>query len=138
MEEVSQTRRKRPFSVYVIIVMLILQILGNSVDVIRVRLGLNPLILPNLDHHLYVTVLNSAVVIVVLGVCLGLFLLRRWAWTAAMILIGVSLIYNIIHYLGGGQPYISMLIDVISVFYLNQRNVQAAFEGRLARPEMIA
>ncbi len=130
--------RKRPFGVYAIIVLLLLHVLSNSIDLLRVRLGLPPLILPNLEDELTITMLNVVVVAAIVAVSFGLFFLRRWAWIAAMILIGGSLGYSIIHYLGGGQPYVAMLLDVASVFYLNQRSVQAVFEGRTARPEAIA
>jgi hypothetical protein len=40
--------------------------------------------------------------------------------------------------LNGGQPFASMLLDVVSVFYLNLRNVQLAFENRPAPPEAVA
>ena len=52
-----------------------------------------------------------------------------------MILIGFNLLYGIVYYLNGGQPFVSLLLDVISVFYLNQSTVQAAFEHRPAPPE---
>lgn len=130
--------RKRPFGVYAIIVLLLLHVLSNSIDLLRIHLGLPPLILPNLEDELIVTVLNVVVVAAIMAVCLGLFFMKRWAWIAAMILIGGSLGYSIIHYLNGGQPYVALLLDVVSVFYLNQRSVQAAFEGRTARLEAIA
>ncbi len=135
--ESSPAKRRRPFGVYVIIVLLLLNLLTNTFDVLRVRLGLPPLILPNLGNEAYITVLNSLIVAVVATVCMGLFLLKRWAWITAMILIGFSLVYNIVHYLNGGQPFVSMLLNVLSVFYLNLRNVQMAFENRPAPPETV-
>lgn len=135
-QETMPARRRRPFGVYAIIALLILQLLGNSLDVLRLRLGLMPLVLPNLDNLFYITILNGATIAIVAVICVGLFLFKRWAWIAAMIVIGISLIYTIVLYLGGGQPFASMFIAVVSVFYLNQRNVQAAFEGRTVRPEV--
>lgn len=134
----EHSKRKRPFGVYAIIILLILHILSNSADVLRVRLGLPPLVLPNLDNQLIITALNATSVAIIVAVCIGLFFLKRWAWIAAMILIGCSLGYGIIRYLGGGQPFVAMVLDVISVFYLNQRNVQAAFEGREVGPRATA
>ena len=75
------------------------------------------------------------IIAAILAVSIGLFLLKRWAWIGVMILIGFNLLYGIVYYLNGGQPFVSLLLDVISVFYLNQSTVQAAFEHRPAPPE---
>jgi hypothetical protein len=136
--ENQPTRHRRPFGVYAVIVLLLLNLLSNSFDVLRVRLGFAPLVLPNFDNLAVITVLNGVIIAIVVIVCIGLFLLKRWAWITAMILIGFSLVYTIVHYLNGGQPFASMLLDVVSVFYLNLRNVQLAFENRPAPPEAVA
>ena len=90
---------------------------------------------PDLDNSLPLVVVIAITIAAILAVSIGLFLLKRWAWIAVMILIGFNLLYGIVYYLNGGQPFVSLLLDVISVFYLNQSTVQAAFERRPAPPE---
>ena len=54
-----------------------------------------------------------------------------------MVLIGIGLVYNIWNYLEGTPLFANMLINVLAVFYLNERSVQAYFEqppGGEARP----
>lgn len=60
----------------------------------------------------------------------GLWLMRRWAWVATMIWTGVSLAIGLITYYQGTPNYFSMIFNVLIVLYLNQREVQLAFETR--------
>jgi uncharacterized membrane protein (DUF2068 family) len=59
----------------------------------------------------------------------GLWYLRRWAWTLYMMRLGMSMIINLqAHFAGAADVnYIYMAMDVVIVFYLNQRDVQRAF-----------
>ena len=134
----TPTQPKRPFGVYAIIALLLLRVLSISLDLERIRQGLTPLTLPDLDNSSSLVVVIAITIAAILAVCIGLFLLKRWAWIAVMILIGINLLYGIVYYLNGGQPFVSLLLDVISVFYLNQSTVQAAFERRPAPPEVTA
>jgi hypothetical protein len=45
-----------------------------------------------------------------------------------MILTGIGLAFTIWSYFQGTPNYLPMLIDVVIVFYLNQRDVQQYFE----------
>ena len=129
---------KRPFGVYAVIALLLLRVLSIFLDLERVRLGLTPLTLPEMDKSSSIVVVIAITIAAILAVCIGLFLLKRWAWIGVMILIGINLLYGIVYYLNGGQPFVSLLLDVISVFYLNLSTVQAAFEHRPAPPEVPA
>ena len=133
----TPVRTRRPFGVYAIIALLTLRALAVYLDLVRVRQNLFPLVLPPLRNETTVTVLVGAILLVVAVIIIGLFLLQRWAWIAAMILIGVNLLTAIIDYLSGGDPFTAMLLDVVSVFYLNQQGVQAAFERQPAAGEMV-
>ena len=63
----------------------------------------------------------------------GFLALRRWAWIATMLLIGIALAHGIWLYRHGHPRYIHMVLNVVIVFYLNQRGVQEAFERRAPR-----
>jgi carbon starvation protein CstA len=68
----------------------------------------------------------------------GLLTKQRWAWVMTMIIIGISLLIGILEYFQESPRYINMLIGVIIVFYLNERNVRRVYdptvkgEGRTA------
>jgi uncharacterized membrane protein (DUF2068 family) len=70
-----------------------------------------------------------AVAIIVSSVAFGIGLLtgRRWGWVGAIVLSGISLAFAIGGWWDGHPAYTSMLINVIAVFYLNQRDVRAIF-----------
>jgi hypothetical protein len=71
----------------------------------------------------------AALVVVVV---IGFLALRRWAWIAAMLMMGVALAHGIWLYRHGQPRYLHMALNVATVFYLNQRSVQEAFERRSA------
>jgi len=58
---------------------------------------------------------------------IGLLTGRRWGWVGAIVLSGISLAFAIGGWWDGHPAYTSMLINVIAVFYLNQRDVRAIF-----------
>ena len=64
-----------------------------------------------------------------LGV-LGLLLQKRWGWIITMILTGFGLFFTIWSYFQDTPRYFPMLIYVIMVLYLNQRDVQQVFRER--------
>lgn len=127
---------KRPFGVYAIIALLSIRALAVYLDLVRMREHLSPLVIPNLQNNTYNTALVSVFLVAAAAICVGLFLLKRWAWIAVMILIGANLLVAIVAYFNGDQPFAPMLLDVISVFYLNQQSVQTAFEGGAAPQEV--
>lgn len=136
MTPATSAKIRRPFGLYAIIALLALRALAVYVDLARVRQNLIPLNVPDLQDDTANTALVGALLLAVAAICVGLFLLKRWAWIAAMILIGINLLAAIVYYVEGGEPFAAMVFDVFSVFYLNQQSVQAAFEGRPAPREM--
>ena len=63
----------------------------------------------------------------------GLWRLRRWAWVLLMIRLGISMAVDLLAFYAGTPPYLSMVSNVVIVFYLNQQSVQQAFhESRTA------
>jgi hypothetical protein len=59
----------------------------------------------------------------------GLVLHQRWAWVLAIISAGAILAIDIGWWFAGEPRPISMLLNCIAVFYLNQRDVRVALRG---------
>lgn len=61
---------------------------------------------------------------------IGLWRLARWAWTLTMLTIGFSLANLLYRYFQEDPLYLNMVLNVLMVFYLNQRDVQRVFLPR--------
>ncbi len=57
----------------------------------------------------------------------GMWTLQPGAWFATMFLQGLYLLAQLYDYGQGDRPYGNLLITVLTVFYLNQRDVQLVF-----------
>ena len=129
----QQPARKRPFGIYAIIVLLLLNALSLVVDSARSTLSLSTLTQAAIDDLFILRTVEYPLALLLLIVALGIWLLRRWAWVATMILIGVGMAICIMRYARGAPLYTAMALDVLTVFYLNQRDVQNLFTRRRAR-----
>jgi uncharacterized membrane protein (DUF2068 family) len=68
----------------------------------------------------------------------GLLRYKRWAWVLVMLMTGGQLAVDLWQYFAAGdRPYVSMLLNIATVFYLNQSEVQRAFGQRPARPRLL-
>ncbi len=139
---------KRPFGIYAIIFLFLLFAAVAGFDIVRLRFGLPTTLLmqiaeivpessslvglPRLFFHdaNVLVYINIVVIFVTVLTAVGLWLRWRGAWVLAMVLIGIGLVYNIWSYLEDTPIYANMLINVLAVFYLNERSVQAYFEQR--------
>lgn len=65
----------------------------------------------------------------------GILRLRAWAGLMALIAQGMNLFGELVSYTRGSANYLSMLVSVIIVFYLNQRDVRNAFSVALHRED---
>lgn len=79
------------------------------------------------------TGISNGLVAVFLGlinlvIAVALSRLRHWAWIGALALQGVSLIAALMAYLSQRPNYISMVLGVVLVLYLNQSEIQVAFQ----------
>jgi hypothetical protein len=134
--------RKRPFGVSVIIFMLILYVLLFCISLLslfKMPFGEFTLDIFQTVNPMYTPVLLILVILIGLVLIGGLFQLQRWAWVLVMILTGFSMLSDLWGYLYGNYSFLSMLINIAIVFYLNQREVQRAFSNRTdARPDHAA
>jgi hypothetical protein len=62
-----------------------------------------------------------------LVVSLGLFRLKWWAWLLAMTMEGLNLASALIAYGVGHPEYVTMVVGIVTVLALNQREVRQAF-----------
>jgi hypothetical protein len=67
---------------------------------------------------------------IILGV-IGLLSFRRWGWVLTMVIVGFGLLVELIRVAIGQPDHLSLLLLVISAFYLNQRSVRAMAGGNL-------
>lgn len=123
-ETSDPSQRKRPFGVNVLVLLGVANLLTLSVILL-----LDPVIDP--EGAIVQDALDALFVLLMAipsGVGLfGLFFLKPWGWSLAMIVAGVNLAVLIWGALFGTPEYFVMLIQIASVFYLNQREVRLAF-----------
>jgi hypothetical protein len=138
--EVPKAPRKRPFGLYAITLLLFINGTLIALDVSRsyvslgITMGLPRPALPGLSSS---DVDRLARFLTAAGyylVAIGIWTLRRWGWTALMILIGVALGEGIIRYIRSEPRYLIMLFNVLIVLYLNQRSVQRLFRRTESPP----
>lgn len=128
---------RRPFGLNAIIVIQLLLVLFSAS-----LLALAGLVVwlsyTNADESLLIKLdlsfdelVTLALMFVVNLVCaVGLWQRRRWAWLLTMLQLGLFMLSDLRSYFGGAAPEAyawSMLLNVLMVFYLNQREVQAIF-----------
>ncbi len=124
--------RRRPFGLKAIIFLLILRVVLSFV------LGLLIVVIaPQLDRiaidspvdltirDFIIQGINLAVTPVIIY---GLWRFRGWAWNGIMIVLALSMAIDLIYFVAIRPNYISMLLNVLMVFYLNQQEVKALFE----------
>ena len=126
----TQEKVKRPFGIYAIIVLQLLNVVANFFDFVRLQLVMTTFALPNVNDMRVIGLVNILIVALLLFVVWGLWRLKYWAWFSTMVLAGIALIFGIWQYWHGGTPYVDLLINVLIVFYLNQHDLRQLFEGR--------
>lgn len=144
---------RRPFGVYVLVVILLLGMAAATLEIFRVqsrlvgiwaeaddilrdRSGLVTLAGQLIEDPLLLTIVNSAIILIWVTVIAGLWLLHRWAWLLLMIITGITLTFALFRYFTDNPDYISMFTNVAVAFYLNDHSVQRAFSRR--KPEVVA
>jgi hypothetical protein len=124
---------KRPFGVSVIVLMIAAYILFTaSVFYLSIK-SQDSSISAQLVQIMNPTEIRAVLVaelIILLAIAIGLWRLRQWAWFLLMIWVGIQMFFDLMDYFYGHHIHASMLISVIIVFYINQREVKKAFSGK--------
>jgi hypothetical protein len=77
-----------------------------------------------------VTAIVLILVAIRVAIIAGFWFLKRWGWVLLMVQLGLVMLVDLYAYLSGSPHYFSMVNSVLVVFYLNQRDVQQAFQAR--------
>ncbi|MDX1435393.1 MAG: hypothetical protein R3335_01185 [Anaerolineales bacterium] len=122
----KEEQRRRPFGLYMIVVLQVLIAVVLVLSLSGVERA-DPYLRALVQNPLYYTYVGWGLVIaLVLGV-IGMLRLRRWGWVLTMVITGLGLIFSIWSYFEGNFNYVAMIVNIMIVFYLNQRDVQAPF-----------
>jgi hypothetical protein len=129
MTEPAETRpsRARPLGVVVIAIFLVL----DAVLVVTERafgwtFSSRAELVP--DPEGWIAALITGLVILRIVAAVGLWLGWRRGWVLAFLLVGVSLVVDLMLYWNGQKIYHRMAIDVVLALYLNQGAVREYFE----------
>lgn len=135
----ERKRRRRPFGVYVIITLQLFSIVAGLFVFAAEYLAFNypelnidlELGFPLSGPEFWIANLQLAIVLVLSVISvIGLWRMQRWAWYLTMLELGFSMVINISMYFNGNANYVDMFLNVLTVFYLNQKDVQRAFVRR--------
>lgn len=146
-EEDLRETPKRPFGVYMIVLLLVVGMFSAVLEIIRLRTGLtgvwvvaDALLLDFSGLVLLATrlvsnpsILTAVHVLIIVAwaiLIIGLWFLRRWAWLSSMVFAGIALTFALFRYFEGDPNYFGMLSNVAAAFYLNDRSVRRAYAHR--------
>lgn len=127
----SPWSRQRSFGLKAIIALQIVQVvIGLAVFILFVVEF--PQLRASLESDVTLVMLFPLLLYLVVGLlrgvaAVGLWRFQRWAWVMTMTLLALSMALDIVSYFNGQTFYFSMFVNVILVFYLNQRDVQHLF-----------
>ena len=129
-------RVQRPFGLKAIVALLLVQAIAGAVVVAAYVLGSqNPLA----QLSTISTTLSAASVLVIsqlalaplrLAAAIGLWRIHHWAWLLTMMVLAYTLASEIIAFFLTQPNFLMMVLGVVTVFYLNQREVQDLFADR--------
>ncbi|MFO7634297.1 MAG: hypothetical protein R6W76_17240 [Caldilinea sp.] len=131
----SSRRNRRPFGLYMILILLTLQ--GLIGVLLTSVFGLGLLLLPGetwaeYDVQLFELIEPLILLLITLVVLVGLWRYRAWGWYGMMLLLAYWMATDAIGYFTGSPAFGSMLLSVAMVFYLNQREVRDLFDTTVA------
>lgn len=128
MTEQTDQQRKRPFGLIAIIILQVVQtavwagvLYATTVPEYRIMLE------EFIDISALAYSIQMGSVLLLLVALPAVWLLKRWGWILLMIQLGISLSMGIWQYFAGSPNYVTMVLNVVIVFYLNQRDVQRLF-----------
>lgn len=125
--------RRRPAALYILVALmvfksvLILLVLGGAFTLNDGPIS-DALRMPGVGAAIRATPGAAGVLIIVAAVLLvsALMLLagKRTGWLLAMVITGVSVAIDIVAFLAGTGSELWMFLNVVTVFYLNQRDIR--------------
>ena len=130
----TRPRQRLPFTLYILAGLLLIKALlitmvvagSSAVDVLRPVLGFSDatrLLETVRDTTGAGAVLLFFALLLVVSV-IGMLSRRRIGWLLAMVITGLFVALDIYGHLNDAANYIWMLLNIITVFYLNQRDVR--------------
>lgn len=139
----SETR-VRPRSVVILIVLQVIQslgLIGYSLYLVSFggwRNANDPAHIISYLPFVFFSEATSAIMFMVLGILtfiitISLYMLRRWAWVAAMAIQGLGLLAAVFVYLRGSPNFVGMALGIIIVLYLNQQEVEQFYHQERSR-----
>jgi len=138
--EVQYARPRYPLGVLVVILVNALRCVTIVATLVNVRsegiLGWIksgspiPEFRPGSDAEVIARILLAGLLATSLLVIVGLVARRRWAWVLAIVTSGLILAIDLGWWWSGDARYGAMFLNVIAVFYLNQREVRTSLRGR--------
>ena len=145
--QTGQRGGSRPFGVLVVAAVQFARALLIVFQVLGVHVALGDFSLestfqlpqppPGTVEFVLARVVAIFLVVASVGFGVGLLTGRRSGWIGAIVISGASLAISIGAWWYGNPAYLSMVINVIAVFYLNQREVRAIF-GELQPSDRLA
>jgi magnesium-transporting ATPase (P-type) len=124
-EDIKDFAGKHPFGLWVImglqllnVVALVAETLLSDREWLPVWVGIMPAFNSNANIFLFL------LAIIGLFTLVGLWFHRPWGWYLTMIQVGANLATMLFLYFNNTPQYISMIINVAIVFYLNQINIR--------------
>lgn len=125
---------KRPFGVSVIALLLIAYVVFMAAVFYLSLNSQDSSIAAQLVHIMNRTQIQAILVveiIILLVIAIGLWRLQRWSWLLLMIWVGIQMFFDLWDYFHNHHLHTaSMLICVLIVFYINQREVKKTFSGK--------
>jgi uncharacterized membrane protein (DUF2068 family) len=129
----ASERVQRPFGLKAIVALLLVQAIAGAV-VVAAYFFENQNLFVQLGTALNALSAASALAIsqlvlapLRLAAAIGLWRLRHWAWLLNMILLAYALAFEIVAFFLAQPNHLMMVLGVVTVFYLNQREVQDLF-----------
>lgn len=127
------TRRKRPFGIRALSLLLLLLAGSLALDVWWGRLDFPWPVGLGLPRVATTRALGSAIAVLLALMATGIWLFKRAAWVATMLAVGALMVLELRWYARGTPRYLLMVLCVLIAFYLNLREVQSLF-GRGTGP----
>ncbi len=126
-----QRRRKRPFGVIAVIVLTALSAVSSlafaTLMVLALYVPAAEVQMRDLKIGPWLAVYVFAAGVVQIAIVIGLWRLKRWGWFLVMLNTGFGMFLNLWAHFHAQPNYITMVVLVLIVFYMNQREVQQAF-----------